>query len=109
VTCFGSIVAVSAEYQCSRVIETRTGIVRGAYPVSVNVALYSPAFSRTGKVQGVVQLPPLERSTSAPEGFDTSNTLPESELVIPGIAEHAERAVPHNANITPRILLPAKS
>ena len=38
-TCFGSTFVVSVEYQWSRVIETCTGIVRGAYPVSVNVAL----------------------------------------------------------------------
>ena len=57
-------------------------------------------------MQGVVQLPPLERFTSAPDGFDTSDSLVESELAIPGIAEHAERAVPHNTNITPRILVP---
>ena len=57
-------------------------------------------------MQGVVQLPPLERLTSAPDGLDTNDTLVESGLAIPGIAEHAERVVPHNANITPRILLP---
>jgi hypothetical protein len=32
--------------------------------------------------------------------------LVESGPPIPGIAEHAESVAPHNANITPRILLP---
>ena len=53
-----------------------------------------------------MQLVPVERLTSAPDGFDSSEILTGSAPPSPGIAEHAERAAPPNNNRTRLIEIP---
>jgi hypothetical protein len=59
-------------------------------------------------VQGVRQLAPLEILTSAPGGFDLSEKRLMGSVGLSdlGIAEHAERAMQHNANATLLIEIP---
>jgi hypothetical protein len=59
-------------------------------------------------VQGVRQLAPLEILASAPGGFDLSEKrlMGSGGLLNLGIAEHAERAMQHNANATLLIEIP---